>query len=149
MKKKILLTILTILMCVFTLSCTSCTSNSSAATPAISPIPTVYKPVVLKQDTSKLSKSDKNQNAIIKSQKEIIENQNTILLNQDSIKKMQIQDIIDKKEKIVKEVKPIVIDNAWQVSKNVQYQRLEKSKKMIQGQQKTIDSMMIIRRKKK
>jgi hypothetical protein len=61
-----------------------------------------------------------------------------------------IQDTSKTKQKVIKKdtTKPIVIDSAWQMNKKMQYQRLEKSEKNIQSQQKTIDSLMVLKKKK-
>jgi len=61
-----------------------------------------------------------------------------------------IQDTSKTKQKVIKKdtTNPIVIDSTWQMNKKMQYQRLEKSEKNIQSQQKTIDSLMVLKKKK-
>lgn len=136
MKKQILLAILAFMMIL--ISSDAYISSSAQGTQNIS--------VTDIQDTSKVSKSEKNQNIIINNQKILLQNQEVSLKNQDTIKKNltnSTQQIINDNKNIPGLILQQVIYNN---NKSI-YNQLEKTQQTLKIQQKQIDSLIVIKRK--
>jgi len=154
MKKQILLAILATWAFMIIVSCVACTSSYAQGKQNIS--------IAYTQDTSKISKSEKNQTIILKNQKHMMQNQGTMLQNQKTSLKNQgtmlkNQDSI--KDNITDSTQQVISNNKNAPALNLQqtiynnntliFDQLEKTQKTLKMQQREIDSMIVIHKKTK
>lgn len=120
MKKKLALTILAILMFMLFMSCNSCTSGK--AQEAIK-FPTEYRNDVLIIDTA--------------TYRTFITGNDIKILDQDTAKVIFIKKIIE----------PVEIDTTWNTRRETIYNQLDKTENDLKIQQKTIDSMIVVKKR--
>ena len=124
MKKKLIITVLFILMYMIFVSCNSCTSSSAQP-----PIDT------LKFEQQDIIKKDDSLNTI---------QQNLTAINYTNL---DIQNDTQKKVVIKKEIQQMQVDSMQKVRRDSIYRQLEKTQKELKIQQRTIDSMIVIKKK--
>jgi len=127
MKKRILTTILMIFMYLLLTSVSTCTSTSAKSPERDSLMLMKYE---MTQDTGILS---------------ILKKDSAYVLFTPMI---ESQDTQDKKIVVKKEIqKKMEVDTGVKV-KSISYEKLEKTQMEIKSQQKTLDSMLVVKRKK-
>lgn len=124
MKKKVIITILLVLMYMILVSCNSCTSSSAQ--------PSQKDSTFFYVDTIKKFNGD----SLYEPYRELLATNYQDTNSQDTMKKIIIK----------KRIQPMMVDTTWSKRDSI-FKSLEKTEKVIKEQQKTLDSLIVIKKK--